>query len=198
MKQGQRRSNRGALLLSVSLSPTGRCEAAWQVKNADELFKHMQHMSSVAQECASFLRGTIRKSQYIVVAPLKRAARLISPDERTGFSHLSILTLSSRDNLYWALEKIYFRLVILFYTFRRCFKSLSGNYWTEQANNLHCDVKNDFLPLWNAFCFLCVYGYTKGYGKKSTSVCAFCIKGNLILHSPNHQLSWSKWFTWLS
>ena len=36
----------------VLLLPMGRCEPACQVKNADELFRHMLHMINVAQECA--------------------------------------------------------------------------------------------------------------------------------------------------
>lgn len=42
--------------------PRRPCEPACQVKNACELFRHMQHMIIVAQECAELLR-TIKASQ---------------------------------------------------------------------------------------------------------------------------------------
>ncbi len=48
------------------LLPMGPREPACQVKNANELFRHMLHMISVARECAQLLLGTKRGSQRCV------------------------------------------------------------------------------------------------------------------------------------
>lgn len=43
------------------LPPMGQCEPACQVKNANELFRHMLHMINVVWECARAASGDNKK-----------------------------------------------------------------------------------------------------------------------------------------
>lgn len=72
------------------LLPMGQCEPVCQVKNANELFRHMLHMINVAQECAYLvllllLLGTIRGSQCGVAPPAKGLPASASPVEHARF-----------------------------------------------------------------------------------------------------------------
>lgn len=64
----------------VLLPPRGQTEPACQVKNANELFKHMLHMISVAWECAKAASGDNKK-----LSLWWRIASLSFPVEQCSF-----------------------------------------------------------------------------------------------------------------